>query len=371
MYESTFNTRSNLEKITPKQSSIFNGIKELPNQSRQNNLGGKVLERLEAVMPSLREKAKKNIEQLTVNALGQSTFQSVCEYIVSKAKAITSSGTSGIQKKVVSSVTDTMKYTNKLLIELNNVQNPNGIGIGTNVSTGDQTSTQSNNRAGLNNLSTNATRLSEGFQYVECINPLYNLSEGEYQSTFKKNMKATLLTIVTFVITMLLTNIIRIYLGGSPGGDFPSGWQHGLFTFFSSLILAPIIEEPAKLIAIKGGYGKNFYFAFNFLEFGGYLLMFLMTGGSGLGVFIILRTICAIFHAITMRIMGSGNKGAVKSTIKLAICILLHFAFNALFIKYAGLIGGMAASKVLMFAMGFFGAAFGIFKVFKRKEGNI
>lgn len=215
--------------------------------------------------------------------------------------------------------------------------------------------------------------LKEG--YIECDNIFYKdglyLSEGDYQSNAKKTAKGTILTILVFIISLLLTNMVRSYFGGTPGGDFASEAMKNGFTWFTCLILAPIIEEPAKLISVKGGYGKHFFFAFNFLEFGLYVMM-LVSGGMSVGVAILIRTVAVMMHALTMRVLGSTKgKGIAMTSFKLAVSILIHFIFNALFLKY--MVFGIAGNTILLFIIGFFGVAFGLFlvsKIFSSKTKN-
>lgn len=224
-----------------------------------------------------------------------------------------------------------------------------------------------------NQYTSGKVALSKNSKWTECVNPFY---EGDYGNgnpitrtagrvIRSKPMKATLLTLVTFAVTMVLTNVVRIYLGGTPGGQFTTSWGLGLFQFFSCLFIAPIVEEPAKMISVKGGYGKHFFFAFNLLEFGGYILMFLHLGTASIGFVIILRAISVIFHAITMKIHQSAqNQGPVKTGIKLGICILLHFMFNAVALKYSFM--GVAGVPMLLFAIGFMGVAYGVFAVARK-----
>lgn len=213
--------------------------------------------------------------------------------------------------------------------------------------------------------------LKEG--YVECDNFLYTsnnmLSEGDYQSNFKKSFKATILTVLVFIISLVLTNMVRTYFGGTPGGDFASAAMKNCFLMFTTLILAPLIEEPAKLIAVKGGYNKHFFFTFNFLEFGLYVMM-MVAGGTSLGIAVLIRSIAVLLHAITARVLSSTKgRGIFNTTFKLAISILLHFIFAALFMKYT--VFGIAGNSLLLFVIGFFAAAFGLFvvsKIFKPKN---
>ena len=224
-----------------------------------------------------------------------------------------------------------------------------------------------------NQYTSGKVALSENSKWTECVNPFYEGDYGNGNSITRtagrvirsKPMKATLLTLVTFAVTMVLTNVVRIYLGGTPGGQFTTSWGLGLFQFFSCLFIAPIVEEPAKMISVKGGYGKHFFFAFNLLEFGGYILMFLHLGTASIGFVIILRAISVIFHAITMKIHQSAqNQGPVKTGIKLGICILLHFMFNAVALKYSFM--GVAGVPMLLFAIGFMGVAYGVFAVARK-----
>ena len=212
--------------------------------------------------------------------------------------------------------------------------------------------------------------LKEG--YVECDNLFYNselLTEGDYQSNTRKTFKATVLTVLVFIVSLVLTNMVRVYFGGTPGGDFASPVMKNLFMMFSCLILAPIIEEPAKLISVKGGYGKHFFFMFNFLEFGLYVMM-MVAGGTTLGMAVLIRGIAVLMHAITSRVLASSKgRGFFNTTFKLAISILLHFIFNTIFLKYT--LFGIAGNSLLLFVIGFFAAAFGLFvvsKLFKPKQ---
>ena len=202
--------------------------------------------------------------------------------------------------------------------------------------------------------------LKEG--YIECENPFY-------QSTTKKNVKATILTIIVFILSLVITNMVRVYFGGTPGGDFTSDAMKNGFMWFTTLLLAPILEEPAKLIAVKGGYGKHFFFTFNFLEFGLYLMMFMAGGVANLGVAVLVRGIAVLMHAFTTRILGaSKGKGFASTTFRLAVSMLIHFAFNALFLKYGAF--GISGNALLLFAIGFFGVAFGLFLVSKIGKSN-
>ena len=74
---------------------------------------------------------------------------------------------------------------------------------------------------------TSGKTLSENSYWTECVNPFY---EGDYYGNgnpitrtarrviSSKPMKATLLTLVTFAVTMILTNVVCIYLSGTAGG---------------------------------------------------------------------------------------------------------------------------------------------------------
>ena len=211
--------------------------------------------------------------------------------------------------------------------------------------------------------------LKEG--YIECENPFYDqiLLEGDYQSNTKKTVKATILTIIVFILSMVITNMVRMYFGGTPGGDFASDAMKNGFLWFTTLILAPILEEPAKLISVKGGYSKHFFFTFNFLEFGLYIMMFMAGGVANLGIAILIRGLAVMMHALTTRILGtSKGKGFANTTFKLAISILLHFMFNALFMKFT--LFGVGGNSLLLFAIGFFGVAFGLFVVNKLISRN-
>ena len=204
--------------------------------------------------------------------------------------------------------------------------------------------------------------------WTECMNPLYEYNYGSRfvrNVTTSKTMKGSLLTLVVFGVTMVLTNIIRIQLGGTPAGQFGSIGAQWMFQFFTCLFIAPIIEEPAKMISIKGGYGKHFFFAFNLLEFGGYILMALHLGATAIGPIILARAVAVIFHAITMKIHSTArNQGPVGTTLKTGICILLHFMFNALAMKFAFM--GIAGGPALLFIIGFMGVAYGLFSVARK-----
>jgi hypothetical protein len=311
----------------------------------KNSNGGKVLnDKINAESSKCTGKSKQT-EQLIVNTFGQDGAARLCEFSNAEASSV-SKGKSITVKRIVSAVCNVVK----------------------------RFTTENNLRSQVQGSLQKSESTSIPKGYVECVNPLYNpeierLSESDYYSYQEKNyktVKATLLTVVVFVLTMILTNVIRIYFGGTPGGEFTSSAEKSIFSFFSCLLIAPIIEEPAKMISIKGGFGKHFFFMFNMIEFGGYILMFLALGTPGLGIMVLFRALAVIMHGLTTRIQMSGgiNQGIFRTTIKLGICILLHFAFNALFLKSSVL--GLPASKVCLFAIGFLGVAFGIFKMVQK-----
>lgn len=372
-YAKTQNISLNSMGLKAQAKALPSIVSEEKNNNKADTLIGKL------TSLDLPNKSAQN-EQAVKNSLPDHVFSSVCNWCygaatqMAKLKGKNNSITNNLPK-IVSKIMDSTASMMKLNQDAQNTISKDF----NNKITKGEAPLQTSNAYELNQLRLTANVMSEGvnLQFTECANPFYYM-ENEYNLSNldpasqkvvnvikSKPVKATILTLVTFIVTLLITNVIRIYLGGTPGGDFGTPWQQGLFTFFTSLFLAPIIEEPAKMIAIRGGYGKHFFFAFNFLEFGGHLLMFLATGSQGLGVFIILRGICVIFHAISMIIMKRGGRGPVSTTFKIAFCVLLHFAFNALFLKYAGTLAGLGASQLLMFAMGFFGVAFGVFKVAK------
>ena len=337
----------------------------MASQEKSENRAATLLGKLNGL--NLSTKAKAIEDSLKGNEELYRYICNQCNTEAGKMAKVKPGGKNSITKGITNAVKTVMSNLNSLMNTNKDAQSFLNIDYNTDVTKGKKT----------------IQTFSEGMKFTECVNPLY-VEEGEYNlnnldpasqtlvNTVKsKPVKATLLTLVTFIVTLLLTNVIRIYLGGSPGGDFGTPWQRGLFTFFTSLFLAPIIEEPAKMIAIRGGYGKHFFFAFNFLEFGGYILMFLASGSQGLGIFIVLRAICVIFHAISMIMMKGGSRGPVSTALKVAFCVLLHFAFNALFLKYAGALAGLGTGKLLMFAMGFFGVAFGVFKLAKLGAGLV
>lgn len=63
-------------------------------------------------------------------------------------------------------------------------------------------------------------------------------------------------------------------------------------------IIAPIFEENAKMIAIKGGFAKEFTIVFNTYEFTSYVKSIVLQGES-LGVAIVLRTVVIGMHVTT------------------------------------------------------------------------
>ena len=334
---------SNLASVTSARNVKSSLMKCYTEEKASNN--GKMLNDKINAESSKCARMSQQTERLIVNTFGQDGASRLCEFSNSEASSV-SKGKNLTLKRVVNAVCNVVK----------------------------RFTTENNLRSKVQNETQKSESISVPKGYVECINPLYNpeierLSESDYYSYQEKNyktVKATLLTVVVFVLTMILTNVIRIYFGGTPGGDFSSAAEKGIFSFFSCLIIAPIIEEPAKMISIKGGFGKHFFFMFNLLEFGGYILMFLALGTPGLGVLILFRALAVIMHGLTTRIQMSGgiNQGIFRTTIKLGICILLHFAFNALFLKSSVL--GLPANKVCLFAIGFLGVAFGIFKMVQK-----
>lgn len=319
-------------------------------EEKQNQVGSVNLnKKIDVESEKCSRLSKERYETPIVNTFGQERSSRLCELCNSASSAL-SKGKSLTLKKLVNAVTGVIKqFTNENKL----------------MSQTQQTIAASE-----------SVEAPKG--YFVCENPLYGLTSdtlnendyydwnSNYNSGTSKTVKATILTIVTFVVTMVLTNVVRIYFGGTPGGAFSSPAEKGLFSFFSCLIIAPLVEEPAKMISIKGGYGKQFFFTFNLLEFGGYIVMFLALGAPGLGIMILFRALAVIMHGITTRIQMSGgnNNGLFKTTVKLAISILLHFMFNALFLKSS--VMGLPANKVCLFAIGFMGVAFGVFKLLKK-----
>ena len=98
-------------------------------------------------------------------------------------------------------------------------------------------------------------------------------------------------------------------------------------------------------------------------------MMFMAGGVANLGIAILIRGLAVMMHALTTRILGtSKGKGFANTTFKLAISILLHFMFNALFMKFT--LFGVGGNSLLLFAIGFFGVAFGLFVVNKLISRN-
>ena len=349
------------------RSTIRNMLIQSINETRANNGGNNLNNLLETERGQAKEKFTTNIQTPSYQYLGDLYPQVVeqCNKV-----ALSFKGKIG-SKQFNTGIAQIMKFiSDQNQLRQQAIQFTNGSEIRNPNTTSDEVK-------GAESYVFKHTK-ENGLLFTECINPFYDeslLREDDYGNDYvtgtvkrvynSKTGRAVLLTVVTFVVTTVLTNIIRVQLGGTPGGSFAGAWEKGIFDFFSCLILAPIIEEPAKMIAVKGGYGKHFFFAFNFLEFAGYILMFMHLGTASIGFIIILRALAVIFHAITMRIHGSAQgQGAVRTTTKLAICILLHFMFNAIALKYAVL--GVAGLPMLMFAIGFMGVAFGVFKLVKK-----
>lgn len=346
----------------------------------RSNQGLKVNESMK-VNETLRKSKSDAVYQSVLNTIGEENMKSLRENITAQATVLAQKTNFSLKKvnKVCGEIFSNLKQRISMMNQVQKQLDPQT----------QQFNPNNEYTSGKANYSTtrySATAMSESelkeeeenlgdlTGYTECVNPFYEWGNPYYQSNTKKIGKATLLTLMVFILTMLFTNVIRIYFGGTPGGSFSSPGEKAIFQFFASLFIAPILEEPAKMISIRGGYGKHFFFAFNILEFGGYVLLALLSGvsGSALGLYVLIRGVCVLFHALTMKIHASGgnNQSLTKSTIKVAITILLHFIFNALFMKYVGVTGGLVAGKVLMFVIGFFGVAFGIFKIVGKRNNS-
>ena len=209
------------------------------------------------------------------------------------------------------------------------------------------------------------TTKTEGY-YVECPNPFYEMELLEGNGQVKKTAKATILLLVTFIVVTIVTNALRTFFGGTPGGDFSSPANKVAFLLFSRVIITPFIEEPAKLISIRGGYGKQFFLAFNMVEFGLYTIM--MMGGVSLTPIILFRSVAVMMHALTTRIQANSSGSTFSRAWRLAISIVIHFIYNAVFLKF--MIMGVPSNTLLLFAIGFFGIAFGLFALVKKKSNN-
>lgn len=206
--------------------------------------------------------------------------------------------------------------------------------------------------------------------WIQCDNPLYGtnlLTEGNGQ--VKKIAKATLLMVVTVIVVTILTNALRTFFGGTIGGGFSSRANQVAFLFFSRVVLTPFIEEPAKLISIRGGYGKQFFLAFNMVEFGLYTIM-MLGAGVNLTPIILFRSLAVMMHALTTKLQSNNTGTAFSKAWRLAISIVLHFIFNAVFLKYMLSGIGSTSNALLLFAIGFFGIAFGLFAMVKKKSDN-
>ena len=213
-----------------------------------------------------------------------------------------------------------------------------------------------------------STKPLDSEYWVECENPLYSdelLLEGNGQ--VRKTVKATLLMVVTIIVVTILTNALRTFFGGTPGGEFTSSANKIAFLFFSRAVLTPFIEEPAKLISIRGGYGKQFFLAFNMVEFGLYTIA-LLGAGVSLTPIILFRSLAVMFHALTTKLQANASGTTFSKAWRLAISIVIHFIYNAVFLKY--MIMGAPANALLLFAIGFFGIAFGLFSMIKKKSNN-
>ena len=212
----------------------------------------------------------------------------------------------------------------------------------------------------------NKVKFGENY-WVQCDNPFYSERLSEAQGQIKKTAKATLLLVVTFIVVTILTNALRTFFGGTAGGAFTSPANRVAFIFFSRVVLTPFIEEPAKLISIKGGYGKHFFVAFNMVEFGLYTMM-LMGLGVSLTPIILFRGLGVMMHALTTRIQANSSGTTFSRAWRLAISIIIHFIFNAIFVKF--MLFGAPSNALLLFAIGFFGVAFGLFATVKKKSNN-
>ena len=302
-----------------------------------------------------------NNERQAAQILGNYIKKYVEAECVSEGMRLGKGGRKNLQKEINTSVAKLFRNTNLRIDMVRKAQQATGTGSTPSKTKEDFTPEE------------RSQYIKEG--YIECDNIFYKdgnyLTEGDYQSNAKKTAKGTILTILVFIISLVVTNMIRSYFGGTPGGDFASDAMRNGFMWFTCLILAPILEEPAKLISIKGGYGKHFFFAFNFLEFGLYVMM-LVSGGMSIGVAILIRTIAVMMHALTTRILGSTKgRGIGITSFKLAVSILIHFIFNALFLKY--MVFGVAGNTILLFIIGFFGVAFGLFlvsKIFSKSKND-
>ncbi len=207
---------------------------------------------------------------------------------------------------------------------------------------------------------------TEGY-YVKCPNPLYEMELLEGNGQVKQTAKATILLLVTFIVVTVITNALRTFFGGTPGGDFSSPANKVAFLLFSRVIITPFIEEPAKLISIRGGYGKQFFIAFNMVEFGLYTIM-MMGAGVSLTPIILFRSVAVMMHALTTRIQANNSGSTFSKAWRLAISIVIHFIYNAVFLKF--MIMGLPTNTLLLFAIGFFGVAFGLFSMIKKKSNN-
>ena len=173
-----------------------------------------------------------------------------------------------------------------------------------------------------------------------------------------KLKRSVMLLIWVLIISSLAVTVISILFAAAPM----------VAQIINTAIIAPIVEESAKIISVKGHFEKEFFIVFNTFEFSQYMIL----GGLGsiawkmlgldAGIINILRTrIAAVgMHAVNTVIHTIFNSDKFKEKFKLddkdakdkatlvsfIIGLLIHGTWNAAALRNRGFVDFIAGAHV-------------------------
>lgn len=151
--------------------------------------------------------------------------------------------------------------------------------------------------------------------------------------TFNKNTPVNVIIALVLVAIVVFLNTALIFAFSAIGfnGLSLSGDQALTLAFaLTAVFVAPLVEETAKFIAIKGKFGSEFLAVFNFFEAYSYIVRTVMAMGMDILFPIILtRLVTVVFHYSLAQIQVDYiNRGKDKQGLLFAM--IFHGIWNAL-----------------------------------------
>lgn len=148
--------------------------------------------------------------------------------------------------------------------------------------------------------------------------------KNEFNSIFGNTISSIVLLLIVIIINTFIISLIMII-------GLVFGLTPALMMLIGVTIVAPLVEETAKYISIRGGATKEYFIIFNVYEFLSYTTRMIFSGFNIIPT-ILIRLAAILMHGTTTTIQSTFNNlfpnDHSKRMIGLSIAIILHALWN-------------------------------------------